>query len=149
MIACVVDPNIILVVRFKSKTKEHLTAACLQIKKQINKRGFNINLHVLDNEAPELHRDAIEQEQCTYQLVPPNVHRRNAAERAIRTFKDHFLRILVGVDKSFPMSMWDLLLEQTILTLNLLRQSHVHPHFSAWNHYNGAFNYDATPIGPI
>ena len=32
MIAYVVDPNVILAVPFKSKTKEHLTAACLQIK---------------------------------------------------------------------------------------------------------------------
>jgi hypothetical protein len=26
-----------------------------------------------------------------YQLVPPHIHRRNAAERAIRTFKNHFI----------------------------------------------------------
>jgi hypothetical protein len=28
-------------------------------------------------------------EKIDYQLVPPGLHRRNAAERAIRTFKNH------------------------------------------------------------
>ena len=44
---------------------------------------------------------------ATYQLVPPNVHRRNIAERAMRTFKAHFLEILSGVDPEFPKFMWD------------------------------------------
>ena len=35
---------------------------------------------------------------ATYQLVPPNVHRKNIAEKAIRTFKAHFLAFLAGVD---------------------------------------------------
>ena len=45
-----------------------------------------------------------------YQLVPPNAHRRNMTERAIRTFKAHFLAILAGVDPDFPKYMWDNLL---------------------------------------
>jgi hypothetical protein len=57
----------------------------------------------------------------TYQLVPPDMHRRNAAERAIRTFKAHFLGILTGVSGDFPRHLWDLLLTQAELTLNLLR----------------------------
>ena len=44
--------------------------------------------------------------------------------------------------------MWDHLIQQTIITLNLLRQSKNHPHFSAWAHCNGPFNYNATPSGP-
>ena len=45
-----------------------------------------------------------------YQLVPAHIHRRNAAERAIRTFKAHFLAILAGVVEDFPKYLWDLLL---------------------------------------
>ena len=62
-----------------------------------------------------------------YQLVPPDLHRRNAAERAIRTFKSHLLSILAGVATDFPCHLWDLFLLQTKLTLNLLRQSTVDP----------------------
>ena len=63
-------------------------------------------MHVLDNEAPELHRDTIEVSNSHYQLVPPNNHRRNASERAIRKHKEHFIRMLVGIDVKFLMSMW-------------------------------------------
>jgi hypothetical protein len=48
------------------------------------------------------------------------MHRCNRAECAIKTFKDHFLSIFVGVDLSFPPYLWDLLLPQAELTLNLL-----------------------------
>jgi hypothetical protein len=48
-----------------------------------------------------------------YQLVPPHCHRRNAAERAIGTFKEHFVHFVAGlssVDPSFPLHFWDILL---------------------------------------
>jgi hypothetical protein len=67
---------------------------------------------------------AFMQEQAIdFQLVPPGVHRRNAAERAIRTFKNHFIAGLCSVDKDFPLHLWDRLLPQAILSLNLLRGS--------------------------
>eukprot|EP00804_Cyclotella_cryptica_P024291 CCRYP_012551-RA/>CCRYP_012551-RA protein AED:0.46 eAED:0.46 QI:0/0/0/1/0/0/2/0/197 len=63
----------------------------------------------------------------TVELVPPGCHCRNAAKVAIRIFKSHFLSILAGTDESFPLSLWDRLLSQTEITLNLLRQSNAHP----------------------
>ena len=97
-------------------------------------------MRVLDNESPRLYKDAIEQSKFSYQLVPSNNHRRNAAERAIRTFKEHFLRIIARFHKKLPMSMCDHLIEQTVITLNLLRQSLVHSHLSAYAHYYGTLN---------
>ena len=41
--------------------------------------------------------------QSKLQIVPPDSHRRNVAERAIQTFKNHFVAILSGVDAKFPM----------------------------------------------
>ena len=52
MIMCVVDAHSILAVPFKNKTKYFLTSRCLNIKKELDKRVLNINLHSLDNEAP-------------------------------------------------------------------------------------------------
>ena len=60
------------------------------------------------------------------------MHRRNIAERMIQTFKAHFLSILAGVSATFPPFLWDKLLPQTELTLNLLRQSNIAPAMSAW-----------------
>ena len=37
-----------------------------------------------------------------YQLVPPHVHRRNAAEREIRTFKNNLITELCLCDTNFP-----------------------------------------------
>ncbi len=111
--------------------------------------GQSVDIHILDNKASAAYRAAITANGCTYQLVPPHVHRRNAAERAIRTFKDHFLAILAGVDPTFPASQWDLLLPQAELTLNLLRPCRRDPTVSAWERLHGYFKFDATPMGPL
>jgi hypothetical protein len=47
-----------------------------------------------------------------YQLVPPHCHRTNAAERAIRIFKEHFKSGLATVDPDFPVHLWDRILPQ-------------------------------------
>ena len=86
---------------------------------------------------------------ATYQLVLPNLHILNIAERSIRTFKSHCLAILARVDPDFPNYKWDNLLVQTELTINLLRQATLNPRMSAWEYYNGAFDYSATPLGPL
>ena len=103
-------------------------------------------MHVLENEVPELCKDDVEQSKCSYQFVPPNNHRRNDAEWDIRTFKEHFIRFLEGLHKQLPVSMWDHLIEQAVITLNLLRQNVVHPHLSVWDNQNGTLNYDDTPM---
>ena len=104
-------------------------------------------MHVLDNEAPESHRDAIEASNSMHQLVPPNNHRHNASERAIMACKENFIRILIRIDVKFTMSMWDHLIEQTNIAVNLLRQSKVQPHLSGWSHYNGVLDCNANPMG--
>ena len=45
--------------------------------------------------------------------------------------------------------MLDNLLAQTELTINLLRQATLNPRMSAWEYYNRAFDYSATPLGPL
>ncbi len=66
-------------------------------------RGLTVDLQILDNKASAAYKHAITVTwQAKFQFVPPDMHRRNQAERAIRTFKDHFLAILAGVDPTFP-----------------------------------------------
>ena len=81
--------------------------------------------------------------------MPPNTHQSNAAERAICTFKSHFISILAGISPDSPQNLWDLLLPQTEVTLNLLQQATLDPSRSAWAYSNGSFKYDATPLGPL
>ena len=60
-----------------------------------------------------------------YQLVPPNDHRRNVAEKAIQIFKDHFIAVLCGTTENFPMQLWDQLLPRAEQQLSLLQKSRV------------------------
>ena len=76
------------------------------------------------------------------------MHRRNIAERAIQTFKNHFITILAGTHSAFPNNEWDRLLPQAKLTLILLRTSRINPNLSAEEQLNGIFNYHNTPLAP-
>jgi hypothetical protein len=87
-------------------------------------------------------------EDVDFQLFSPGMHRRNAAERAICTFKNHFIAGLCSVDKDFPLHLWDCLLPQAILSLKLLRGSRLNPKLSAWAQLNGNFDFNRTPIAP-
>ena len=100
--------------------------------KRFQARGIPVDAQVLDNKASKAYINTITDVwKCTYQKVPPDMHRRSKAERAIRTFKAHFLSILASIDPAFPRNRWDLLLPQAEITVNLLQQSPLHPHISA------------------
>jgi len=52
------------------------------------------------------------------------------------------------VDKDFPIHLWDRLLPQAELTLNMLRGSRLDPTISAWEELHGPFDFNRTPIAP-
>jgi hypothetical protein len=60
-----------------------------------------------------------------------------------------FISALSGVPNSFPINQWEELLPQTVLTLNMLRQSNVAPNILAWAYHNGSFDYNRMPIAPM
>ena len=98
---------------------------------RLTDNNLSVDLQILDNEASTEYKRSIKTNwNANYQLVPPHTHRSNAAERAIRMFKAHFLSILAGVAPDFSRNLWDLLLPQ--VTLNLLRQVTLDPSRSAW-----------------
>ncbi len=82
------------------------------------------------------------------ELVPPGCHRCNAAEVAIRKFKAHFLCILAGEANNFPPNLWDWLLPQTEITINLVWQSNATPNILAYTHLSGPFDYNKTTFAP-
>jgi hypothetical protein len=94
--------------------------------------------HLVDNEA-SAELNAEPKKNCTIQLVPLDNHRQNLVERAIQMFKNHFKAFLAGVDDTFPMQLLDKMLPQTVLTLNLLRQSNVTPTVSVYQYIQGNF----------
>jgi len=70
-------------------------------------------------------------------------------EVAIRNFKAHFLSVLAGVADNFPPSLWDRLLPQTEITINLIQKSNATPNVSAYAHLSGPFDYNKMPLAPM
>jgi hypothetical protein len=55
---------------------------------------------------------------------------------------------LSSVDPTFPLHLWDRLLPQAEITLNLLRTSILHPQLSAAAHFHGLVGYNKTAFAP-
>ena len=149
MIAYHCNSNAILAQPFKTRADKHRMVAYNSIMQRLENKGMLVDLQILDNEASKAYKQTITSDwKIKFQLVPPHIHRRNAAERAIRTFKAHFLAILAGFAHDFPKHCWDLLLPQAEITLNLLRQAKLKPMISAYKFMEGPFDYNATSLGP-
>jgi hypothetical protein len=111
-------------------------------------RGLRTKLMKLDNEASKLLKDYLHQQDITFQLVPPYSHIRNSAERAIRSFKDHLIAGLCSTDKSFIMHLWDRILPQAVMTLNMLRTSRINPKLLAATDIFGQYDFNRAPVAP-
>lgn len=142
------DSNSVHAEPIKNKTGPEILAGYKRLHRLLCLAGLRPQLQRLDNECSLALKDFMREEKVDYQLVPPHVHRRNAAERAIRTFKNHFIAGLCSTDKNFPLHLWDRLLPQAILSLNLLRGSRINPKLSAWAQVFGAYDFNRTPIAP-
>ena len=82
------------------------------------------------------------------QYCPPHNHRSLKAERAIRTFKNHFIATLCTVAPEFPLQLWDELLLQVEICLNHLIPYSSNPSVSAYaGIHGGAFDF-ASVVGP-
>jgi hypothetical protein len=93
------DSNVILAQPIKNRTAPELLKALQVMEQELVARGLTPKLMKLDNEASKLLKTYLHQQDITFQLVPPYSHRRNSADRAIRSFKDHFIAGLCSTDK--------------------------------------------------
>jgi len=93
-------------------------------------------------------RKQIWKNNMTFQLVPSHDLRRNIAEKAIQTFKVHFISILCGTDTNFPLHLWCRLLPQAEHTLNMLRRTRVAPNISAYAYLSKQHDFNANPFAP-
>ena len=149
MVLCEIDSVGILVEPLRSKTAGKTTRAFEKLIDRLSKQRIKTKNIVLDNEISGEFKKAVDNRQLTYQLVPPNDHRRSRADRAIQTFKAHFISILCDVDEKFPIELWCRLLTQADLILNLLRPATHTPNVSANAYLFGKFNYNTHPLAPL
>ena len=142
------DSNAILVRPLRNRSAHEIQQVFTSVHAYLVTRGLRPRLHTLDNEASTILKEFLTAENVEYQLVPPHIHRRNSAERAIQTFKNHFITGLASTDPNFPLSNWCRLLPQAELTLNLLRPSRLNPKLSAYAQLEGTFDFNCTPLAP-
>ena len=142
------QPNAILVRPMKSRSAVCMCEAYRDIYDYLTERNFKPKLNITDNECSKAVKSYINSQDVAWQLAEPDNHRVNAAERAIQTFKNHFIAGLATVDPNFPMQLWCYLLQQAEISLNLLRTSRHDPTKSAYEVLEGPFDWNRTPLAP-
>jgi hypothetical protein len=142
------DCNYITPLAMKSKSASEWLKAFGEIFQELTSHGFKPKLQTMHNEESSALKSYFTEDDMTYQLVPPRRHMRNAADRAIRTFKEHFVAGLASVDSYFPMHLWDHLLPQSEIKFNLPRTSRLHPQLSEAAHFHGQIDYNKTEFAP-
>ncbi|KAL7527446.1 hypothetical protein ACHAXR_001968, partial [Thalassiosira sp. AJA248-18] len=148
-IAYVYDANAILARAMPSRDDTAMIDAFNDIINHLDDQGYKPNLNVMDNECSKAVEKFIKKQNITIQLVAPHNHRVNAAERAIRTFKEHFIAALATIDKKCPLQLWDQFLPQVQDTLNMLRRCRRDSTISAYEALYGIFDFNKTPLAPI
>ncbi len=150
MVLVEIDSNAISVESMKRRKDAEMIRAYNAFLLQLKRAGIIPKKHVLDNEVSENMKNHIRNTcKISMELVPPGCHQQNAAEVAIRNFKSHFLSVLAGVADDFSQNLWDRLLPQTEVTLNLIRQSNAMLTVSVYAHLSGSFDYNKMLLAPM
>jgi hypothetical protein len=118
------------------------------VHQELTSKGFKPKLQTLENEASTELKSYFKEDDVEDQLVPPHCHRHNVAENVIRTFKDNFGLGMASAYHDFPLHLWDRILPQAEITLDLLRTSRQHPQLSAAAHFHGMIDYNKTAFAP-
>ena len=140
------DANYIRSVPIKNRSKEELLRAYRKTYDWLVQRGFKPQLHKLDNKMSHEVEAFVSSQHTHLQYTPPDMHCTNPAERAIQTWKNHFLSGIAGLPKSFPIANWCRLTTQCDATLNMLCPCRQNPRLSAHEALEGTFSFDATPM---
>ena len=92
----------LLIEPIKNWSESELLCAYTAVYTSLVQWGLRLLLQKLYNEALSGLKIFMRNETVDLQLVPPYLHRRNAAERSIKTIKNHFVAGLRSTNKIFP-----------------------------------------------
>ena len=137
------DTNTIYGIPIKCRSTSDICQAWLKAYAILKTHGEAPNIHILDNKCSKDTEEMFQKENVTYQLVPQHIHRRNAAERAICTYKSHLVAGLYTCNLKFPSREWDRLLLQYNITISILRWVRRNLSLSAYTSLLGNFYLNA------
>jgi hypothetical protein len=83
MIAIHLDANYIFCESMKNRTEGEMIKACQKIINRMKTAGLGLKPHQLDNEVSTAYKECIHHNGMIHELVPPDNHRSNLAERSI------------------------------------------------------------------
>ena len=141
--------NAILVCALTDQTDKSMLEAFQDVYEYLTKRGFQPKLNVMDNQCSKTIQTFIKKNGAKIQLVNPDDHRVNAAERAIQTRKNHWLSGLGTLDPNCPLQLWCQFIEQGQDTLNMWITSRINNRLSAYAILDGQFEFDKTPLALV
>jgi hypothetical protein len=102
----------------------------------------------MDNQCTKQIEKILTANDCDLMLVEPHNHHVNTAERAIQTFKDHFISALATTDSEFPLQLWDKLTSQVENTLNLMQASRINPSMLTYEAIWGPYDWNHFALAP-
>ena len=143
--------NHIRAVAMKTKEQESYLRAYRETYAFYKALGITPLCQRLDNETSvALEKFFQDEVKVDFQYVPPQSHRRNKAERAMRTMKNHLLSTFATAHENCPLFLWDEALVQENITINLLRPWADDITISAYEGmYRSKYDFLAHPLAPF
>jgi hypothetical protein len=141
--------NVILALPISNFSDKIIFAAYKQQYEMLESKGRIIRLNVMGNQAGQTINKFLTKKQCKLMWVEPRNHCVNAAERAIQTFKYHFVSTLATTDSEFPLQLWDRLALQVKNILNMLYSLQIDPNLFAYEAVHGPYNWNRFPLAPL
>jgi hypothetical protein len=140
--------NAILVKAIANVDNHSIYEAYKEVFESLEAKGYKPKMNVMDNQATKFIKKFLTKKEPDLQVVEPHNHRVNAAEQAIKTFKDAFIVVLATTNRNFPLQLWDKLAPQVQDTLNLLQELQINPAILAYEVLTRPYNQDWYPLSP-
>ena len=99
------DTNAIFAIPTKDLKDATIIEAFEQVFNELEEAGYKPKFNVTDNQATKPIKEFLKTKNCKWQFVEPANHRVNAAERAIQTYKNHFIAGLSSTDSHWPLQL--------------------------------------------
>ena len=134
----------------KNCSHSEIMATYLKWYKVFTSRGFKPWLHKINNKTSPTLEQVIKSQQTTIQYTPTDMHRENAAKRAIQTRKNHFITGIAGTPDTFTLAAnFCCLTNRCNYTLNMLSPNWQNLKLSTFVALWGIHSFNAKSIAPL
>ena len=143
------DANNIITTPLKKITGPYILSGKTKIHDKLRQWRLTPKINIMDNEMSKDIKKYFEDSDIQFQLVPPHIHRINAAESVEISLKKHFIAALCTVDPRFPFYLWDHHLPQVTMRLNMFWRSQLYPGISAYEQVDVIHNFEQITLAPL